>query len=61
MSNIPDNYELFQVHDSEQEELLEQRPVCICCGEHIQDEFYYDIDGDTYCDRCLKDTFLRFI
>ena len=61
MSNIPDNYELFQQHDAEQEELLEQCPVCICCGEHIQDEFYYDIDGDTYCDRCLKDTFLRFI
>ena len=61
MSNIPDNYELFQQHDAEQEELLEGLPVCCCCGNHIQDDCYYDIDGEIYCEKCMEDTFRRFI
>lgn len=61
MSNIPDNYELFQQHDAEQEELLEGLPVCCCCGNHIQDDYYYDIDGEIYCEKCMEDTFRRFI
>ena len=61
MSNIPDNYELFQQHDAEQEELLEGLPVCCCCGNHIQDDCYYDIDGEIYCEKCMEDTFRSFI
>ncbi len=61
MSNIPDNYELFQQHDAEQEELLKGLPVCCCCGNHIQDNHYFEINKEIYCDSCAEDTFGRFI
>ncbi|MGF0064293.1 hypothetical protein ACQRCQ_03330 [Lachnospiraceae bacterium SGI.085] len=61
MSDIPDNYELFQRHDDEAEAILEELPVCCCCGNHIQDDCYYDIDGEIYCEKCMEDTFRRFI
>jgi non-homologous end joining protein Ku len=28
----------FDRYDKEQQERLEQRPVCSVCGEHIQDD-----------------------
>ena len=34
---------------------MESRPICDCCGEPIQEEFYYDIDGEMICDGCLLD------
>lgn len=34
-------------------------PVCSKCGETIQDEYYYDINGDIYCEECLHDEFSR--
>ena len=61
MSDIPDNYELFKRHDDEAEAILEELPVCCCCGNHIQDDCYYDIDGEIYCEKCMEDTFRRFI
>ena len=29
---IPDNYDLWKSRDREQEEWLQHRPKCICCG-----------------------------
>ena len=54
-----DNYALWEAHDREQEEALEKLPVCDCCGERIQDEYYYDIDGEILCEECLKDRYRR--
>ena len=45
----------FERHDAEQEEWLERLPVCDDCGEHIQDEHYYDINGFKICPDCLKE------
>lgn len=56
---IPDNYDLWEAHDREQEAELEKLPVCDCCGERIQDEYYYDIDGEILCEECLKDRYRR--
>lgn len=61
MSNIPDNYELFQQHDEEAEAILEGLPVCCCCGNHIQNGHCYVFDEEIYCDSCAEDTFGRFI
>lgn len=61
MSNIPDSYELFRRHDDEAEAILDGLPVCCCCGNHIQDDHYYDVDGEIYCGDCMEDTFRRFI
>lgn len=35
METIPDNYDFFRMHEDEQDKWLEQRPVCVCCGDHI--------------------------
>lgn len=42
-------------HDAECERWLERRPVCKMCGEHIQDEYMYVIDGKNICPSCLED------
>ena len=60
MGYVPDNYDRWQEHDNEQETWLQHRPVCVCCGEHIQDESAHLIGGDYYCDRCLDDTTVYF-
>lgn len=38
-----------------QEALLESRPVCDCCGEHIQDDYYYRIGTEIWCQECLDE------
>lgn len=43
----------FWEHMSNQEEWYESRPVCDQCGEHIQDEYYYLINGEIFCEDCL--------
>ncbi|OKZ66347.1 MAG: hypothetical protein BHV88_16335 [Clostridiales bacterium 41_12_two_minus] len=50
-----DNYDLWKDREQGQEEWLQRRPKCICCGEHIQEETAVQIRGDYYCDRCLDD------
>ncbi len=42
-------------HDAECERWLERRPVCKMCGEHIQDDWGYCIDGDWICENCMDD------
>lgn len=46
-------------HDYEQETALEKYPVCSCCGEHILDDYLYDIDGDLICEECLNEYYRR--
>lgn len=48
---IPDNYDLFARHDAEQEAQLKKLPECSECGEHIQDEEAYYINGEWICER----------
>lgn len=54
---VPDNYDAFERHQAEQEAWLESRPICIECKEPIQDDFLYDINGDLYCEKCMKNEF----
>ena len=42
-------------YTEEQDRLLALRPVCDECGEHIQDEYMYVIDGKNICPSCLED------
>ncbi len=55
MGILPDNFDRWHDHDIMQEAWLVKRPVCTCCGEHIQDESAVQIAGSYYCDRCLDD------
>lgn len=51
---IPDNYDKWVEHDAEQQRRLEMLPQCECCGEYIQDDFYFDINDEIICWECLK-------
>ncbi len=54
-----DNYDLWEAHEREQEEALEKLPECDYCGEYIQDDYYFDINGDIVCEECLKKEFRK--
>ena len=57
--NIPDNYDLWEEHEAEQERRLAQLPECDHCGKPIQDEHYFDINGDVMCEECLIENFRK--
>lgn len=40
---------------SDLEERMKRLPLCDCCGERITDEYYWQIKGTRYCERCLRD------
>lgn len=44
----------FNRRDAEQTAWLKKRPICIECGEHIQDETAFYINGEWFCDRCIE-------
>lgn len=39
--------------DAEADEWLKSRPVCAHCGEHIQDDYMYEHEGEYYCEECF--------
>lgn len=41
----PDNYSQWENHERKAEAWLAKRPVCYECGEHIQDEDCWEING----------------
>lgn len=51
----------FDRYDRQQEEWLNSLPVCDCCGEPIQDDFCYEINGDLICKDCLDMYFRKAV
>ena len=43
----------FAAHEAYCEAQLEKLPLCDCCGERIQEDFYIDFDGYLVCEECL--------
>ena len=43
----------FDRYDREQQSRPDKLPVCADCGEAIQDEFAYYINGEWICERCM--------
>ena len=56
-----DPIDAFHQHEAAQERWLRSRPVCVECGEHIQDEYAFYIDGEWICEDCMHDNFRRAI
>lgn len=48
-----DPLDCFDRYEADQSEELEKLPVCSECGEPIQDDFCYQIDGDLICEKCM--------
>ena len=51
----------FDMYDAEYARWLTKRPICSECGEHIQDEYCYSIDGKYICHECLDDEYRVYI
>ena len=51
--NIPDNYDLWEAHQAKQDKWLSERLVCEYCGQPIQEDFYYEINDEVVCEKCL--------
>lgn len=49
----------FERYDREQQDKLAALPVCSECGEAIQDEYFYLINGENICEECLKDNYRK--
>lgn len=51
----------FDRYDREQERQLARLPICEGhkCGKRIQDEDYYDVDGEILCEECMKRKYRR--
>lgn len=45
----------FEAYDAMQEKKLAELPECCECGEKIQDEYYFEINGEYICEECLND------
>lgn len=59
MNYCPDVYDQWCRHEAEQQKRLKEFPVCGYCDEPIQDTFYYEIEGETICEDCLKTHFRK--
>lgn len=53
MSYTNDPIADFDAWDAEQNKRLEQLPECADCGEPIQDEYAFYIDGEWICESCM--------
>jgi hypothetical protein len=49
----------FDLHDMEMERKRARLPVCDNrkCRRQINDDYYYEVDGDILCEKCMN---LRF-
>lgn len=55
-----DNYRAWEYSERIRERRLLSLPKCEACKERIQDEDYYDVDGEILCERCMKRKYRRF-
>ena len=55
MYNSDDPSADYDRYDRDRENRLSRLPRCNVCGEHIQDEHYYEFYGETVCEECLVD------
>jgi hypothetical protein len=61
MFRTDDPHRDFDSWDNEQQAQLEELPVCHNCEEHIQDGYYYEIDGLVLCKECLNDNYRKSV
>lgn len=59
MCYVPDNLDRWEMHDAEQERELAKLPKCDICGEHIQDEYCYEIHNELFCEHCMVEYFRK--
>ena len=53
MASCCDPLDDFNRRDAEEARWLASLPQCGICGEPIQDDHYYEIEGKNICPECL--------
>jgi hypothetical protein len=43
----------FARHERQERRWLESRPICSDCERPIQDDHYFEFDGEVICEECL--------
>lgn len=51
-----DDFDRLDRLQSQRESML---PVCDKCNQPIDDDIYFDIDGEILCDKCMHDRYSR--
>ena len=51
----------FERYDAKREDWRLSRPLCDYCDNHIQEDHYFDINGDIVCPDCLDNYFRKVI
>lgn len=59
--DVPDNLDRWERHQAEQERRLERLPECSCCGEKVQEDYYFEINGEVLCVHCLNEYYRKDI
>lgn len=59
--NLDGNLAFLDEHEREQDEALESLPKCDQCGEPIQDDYYFQINGERFCEDCLHKYYKKYI
>ena len=54
MARIQDAFDQFERYDREAYIWLSKRPICDCCGKHIEDEYAYKINDELICPTCVS-------
>lgn len=49
----------FDRYDREMAKEYQRLPFCDECGERIEDDFLYDIDGTLICEKCIEDKYRK--
>ena len=49
-----DNYDLYRMHEAEEERRIARLPKCNKCGEPITSDKAYDFDG-LWCEDCMEE------
>ena len=60
MCYVPDVLDQWAEFNRQLEEALEKLPECCECGEAIQDEYCFEINGEYVCERCLMDNHRQY-
>lgn len=50
----------FDRWDMEQARREARLPVCDCCGEIINDDFYWEIDDEILCADCMNERYRHY-
>lgn len=49
----------FDRWEDKRQEVENRLPICDICGEPIQDEYLYDLDGEIVCVDCLINNYRK--